>query len=105
MHDLFREERLLVERQHRLVGEDVVHVLGAGRSRISEIVDLDRSRPTGENARPKTFGQAVQIDGDMHLPIVQQLGDVAIGVGCDVVEPVERLDDACPNAASVIGAE
>ena len=74
-------------------------------SRISQVVDLDRSRATGQDAGPKTFGQAVEVDGNMHMTIMQQLGDVAIGVGRDVMELVERLDDARPDAAAVIGTK
>ena len=40
----------------------------------------------------------------MHVKIVQQPGDVAVAGGCDVVELVERLDDARACAACVIRA-
>ena len=43
MHDPFGEERLLIERQHGLVGENVVDEVGPGRCGIAEIDGLDRA--------------------------------------------------------------
>ena len=54
--DLFAKERLLVERQHRFIGDHVIDVLGAGRPRISQIVDLNGRRTAGQNAGPVAFG-------------------------------------------------
>ncbi len=91
VHDPFGKEGLLVERQRVRVGEDVVDERRPGRSRKSEIADLDGCGAIGEDVGPATAGEPVEIDGDVHVEIVQQPGDLAVGGGRDLVELVERL--------------
>src|SRR5262249_16945313 len=80
LHDVFREERRLLERQPGLVGEDIVDEVGPGRSRISEIADLDGCRATSKDPRPTAARQPVQSDGDVYLKIFQQSGDAGVAV-------------------------
>src|SRR2546421_6209299 len=45
VHDLFKEELLLVEWQHGSVGEHVIVEIGAERTRKTDIADLDGRGP------------------------------------------------------------
>ena len=105
VHDPFGEERLLIERQHGGVGENVIDEVGPGGCGIAEIDGLDRCRAISEESLPGTLRRAVQIDGNVDLAVVQQLGDALVGVGRDVVELIERVDDARAYVAAVIARE
>src|SRR5262249_5533325 len=102
--DPFGDKSLLVERQHHLVGENIVDEFGAGRSCKSQVVDLDGCRTIGQDIRSTTARQAVEVDGDVHPKIVDELGDVAVAVRRNVIEPVECLDEAVPYGARLTRA-
>ena len=71
MHNPFRKVRPLVERQHDLISHYVIDKSGAHCSRITEIVHLDRRGSIGENRRTCTIGDALQVDHDVGLEVVQ----------------------------------
>ena len=76
MDDLLAVERLLVQRQHDAVGDDIIHVGRAGGAGIDQIIHLHRRRPVGENAGPRIHGVAVQVHRDVDLALSQHLGDL-----------------------------
>ncbi len=49
LHNLLRKEGLILEWQHELVAEDIVHEGSARRSRISQVVDLNRGGAMSED--------------------------------------------------------
>ena len=89
MHDLLGEERLLVGRQHRLVGQYVIDVVRSGGRRITEIDDLDRRRAVWPQRRARPLRRAVQVDSDVDLKIVQQLGNLLVGMRYHLVMAIE----------------
>ena len=105
MHDFFRPERLLVERQHDRIGDDVIDEIGAHGSGIAEIAHLDRRGTMGENARAAIEREAFEIDRDVDLELVKQLRRLVIAARTDFVEPVEAGDESRAHVAAVVGPE
>ena len=73
-------ERLLVERQHDPVGDDVVDEVGPHRSRIAEIAHLNRRRPMGQDARPLVLGMTLEVDRNVDLEVAQQARHLAVAM-------------------------
>ena len=105
MDDLFRIERLLVERQHRLVGDHIVDEVGTHSSRIAEIAHLDGRGAVGEDAGTGVLGVALQVDRDVDVELVQKLRDVEVALRSDVVELIERPHQAGPHIALIVATE
>ena len=105
MDDLFAPEGLLVERQHDLVGNDVIDEIGPHRARITEITHLDGRGTVGENFGPAVLRVAFQVDRDVDLELVEQPGDVAIASRANIVELIERRHQTGTHLAVVVLAE
>ena len=104
MNDVLRKERLLVGRQHDLVGNHIVDEIGARRPGKPKVGRLDRRRAPRQDAEPRIGSVAFQIDGDMYFEITQKLGDLLVGAGGHIEKAIERLDQARADIAAVIGA-
>ena len=102
MHDAFAEERLLVERQHGRVGEDVIDERRPGGAGKPHIADLDRGGAMGQHPWPAAAGQAVEIDRDVDVEIMEQAGDVPVAIRRHIMEPIERPRDAQPRVARIV---
>ena len=84
------------------VGHDVVHIGRAHRAGKAEIVDLDGSRPARQDLRPRTGGEASQIDEDLDVELAYQLDHVLVGKMADVFEALECCLQAVAHLAAVI---
>ena len=103
--DLLAVERLFARCDHDRVGDDVVDVVGAHRSRITEIVHLDGRRAAREIRVPRIAGEAVQVDRDVDLHPAQERGDFVVAFLAHVDEAIERGLDPRPCFAFVVGTE
>src|SRR6516162_214804 len=89
MHDLLGDQLLLIERQYRPVGDDVIDELSPHGRGITEI-HLDGCWPGGEDAGAAILDIAVDIDGYVDLQFAQQPGRSRVRPRGDVVKSVER---------------
>ena len=105
MDDFLGKKGLLIERQHDTVGYDIIDKVDAHRSRIAKVVDLDRRRTISEDVRATILGIALEIDGDVHLKVMEELRDIAIRRLPFIVKLVERLDEARPQVALIVNPE
>ena len=89
MNDLFAVIGLLVERQHQLVGDHIIHEVRAHGARIAEIARLDRGRTKRKYVRPGIPCMTHQIHRDIDFHLAQRAGDVLIAARGHIDEMVE----------------
>src|ERR1700733_11703858 len=67
VNDLLCIKRLMFERRHRLVGDNIVNELGPHRAGKAEIAYLDRRWTIRKNAEPKILRVPLQINRNVDL--------------------------------------
>ena len=87
------------------VGQDVIDVIGAHRSRIAEVIDLNRRRAPGEDAGARHRREAHQVDQDIDFQFGYQAGDPLGVVGRDVDEALESSLQAFADVRFVVRPE
>ena len=96
--DALAVERLVPGADDGGIGDEVVDVGCAHRSRIAEVVDLDGRGPAREDARAAAGGEPLKVDGDVGPEIAQPAGDRVVGMHGDVEEPLHgALDPPAPG--------
>src|SRR4029079_6832638 len=90
VHDLLGIERLLVERQHGRIDDDIVKKIRADGPGETEIPDLDRGRAMREDDGPRILCVALEVDGYVDFVIAQRHCDLAITLVAHVMKGVER---------------
>ena len=103
MDDPLAVMRLLIERQHRPVGQNIVDEIDRHGGGESEIADLNRRRTIGQNPGPRLLGMTLQVDCDVDLEIAQKLRYVAVAAQHHVMKPIERFDQPGADVAAVVG--
>jgi hypothetical protein len=88
-----------------MVGNEIVHVLGAHGAGIGEEVDLDGSRAVGKDARATVCGESVQVHCDVHFEFAAEFGNLPIRHGADIQKAVHRRGDALGHLVHDIRAE
>ena len=73
MHDPFREELLLIERQHDRVHDHIIIEIGAERSRKPQIIHLKGRRPVRKNPGASFVCVAGPVDHDIDPKVVDGL--------------------------------
>ena len=105
VHHLLVVELLVLRRDDMPVGQDVVVIVRAHGSGITEVVDLDRCGLEREDLGARVGGVTAEVDGDVHLQIAHLLGDLGGAHLAGVDEMVERGLHACAQAALVVHPE
>ena len=83
--------RLVLGRDHRGVGNDVVHTGAAQCAGVAQVTDLHRRAALCKQLRAAVLRVALQVDGDVQLPLAC-LGDDAVRAPVfHVHEPIEAL--------------
>ena len=95
----------MFDRQDYRIGDNVVDEVGAHRGGKTLIVDLDRRRAMRENARPTILCMAGQIDCDINLTIVEQLGDFFVAPTADIMKLIKCRDHPLSRCTAVIHTE
>src|SRR5260370_21267613 len=89
MNNVLSVVRLLVEREHRRVGDDVVDEVRASRTGISQIVHLDRCWTQRQDAEAFVLGMTVEVNRDIGLKLVAEPRDVPTALRPYVREPAQ----------------
>src|SRR3546814_11261101 len=89
--------RLVLRRQYRLVGENIVEIRRAHGAGKAEIADLQRCRPAGEDAGALVERVPFEVDGDLDAAVACQPADVAVGQAAHVMEMVETFYQPLPH--------
>ena len=78
---------------------------GPHRAGKAEIGCLDRRRAIRKNAGPRIPRVSHQINRDVDLQIVKELGDFLIALSADIVKLIKRRDEPLAHLALVIHTE
>src|SRR5262245_5603025 len=103
-HDPLRVIRLLIERQHDRIGDDVVEEVSPRRSWVAKIADLDGNWTRGENCKAAVARERRQVDGNVNLELRQEVRDIPVGSVSNVQEAIECVGEVRPHFAAVIDA-
>lgn len=83
--------RLLRRRDHGVVADQVVEAGQAGGAVHAEPGGDDRGRPMAEQRQPGELAVAVEVDQEVELLRLDDLGGVRVGKPEDLVEPVRGV--------------
>src|SRR5580704_1211990 len=103
--DLLRIEWLVLKRRHRRVGDDVVDELGPHCAGKAEIAYLDRRRTIRKNAGPRILSMSLQINRNIDLEIVEELGGFLVALSADIIKLIKRRDEPPARPALVVLTE
>src|SRR3954468_10727291 len=87
------------------VCDDVIHEGSGHRSGEAEIINLNRRRPLGKNLRTFAVCVAVQIDQDVDVQLLNELGNMFVGHLLRVDEPVEGARYTRAELASLVATD
>jgi len=96
---------MLVFRNNDFIGNDVIDVISAQRSRIAKIADLNRRGTKCKNAGARFPGEPGQIDGNIDLLLAQKRGHFHIVLFCDVDKMFERAFQSNAHLAAIVAIE
>src|SRR5437763_9000617 len=100
--NLFRIELLILYRNDGLIGDHVIDTVRAHRSGIRQILCLHRRAAIDEYRRPALIGIALEINGDIDLPLAQHSRDFVIRSIAHLDELTERAHHTLTNFTAVI---
>ena len=101
-HQGFGVVRRVRRRRDDGVADQVVDESAADRSRIPEVVHLDRGRAQRQDPRRGARGVALQVDEDVDAIVANARGHLLRGRRLQVDEAVERPHEALPHRARVV---
>src|SRR6185369_5233966 len=91
-------------RDQYLVADQIVHVAGTHRARITKIVDLNGSRPMRKNGRARSSRKTVHVDQQIDLFFFDPQRNVPVAQGGAIDKRINRSLDEPARFGPVVGA-
>jgi len=87
------------------IGDDVVDIVRAQRSRVSQVVDLDGAGAEGKYSRAPAGGVSREVDCDIDFELPKQFGRPEVAQALDIVELIERHAQSFAHRAGMAGLQ
>ncbi|MNV25291.1 hypothetical protein D3C71_1163860 [compost metagenome] len=87
-----------MRRNHHLVGDHVVHVVGPGGTRIAQVTGLDGCTSVRKTPQTRRLGKAHQVHGDVDAKLPRKPRDLHVGAFPHIVEMVKSRSQSLAHA-------
>src|SRR5215510_2348668 len=104
-HDMLAVEYVMATRQHDFVSDQVVDEVSTHRRKKTDVGRLDRCWTESENVWSRALGISAEINENVHIELMQELGNLVVSLSGNVQEAIKGTGHACTDLAAVISPD